>query len=99
MKVLVKEIKEVGLEINIEKAKYLPISRYHVGPRAIAMDGVTLKKIEDFKYFEGLLNERNTMVQFSGGEKKSKLLSRTSKVRIYKTIIQPVVLYGVEQWT
>ncbi|KAJ8895269.1 hypothetical protein PR048_000594 [Dryococelus australis] len=59
MKVLVKQIKEVGLEINIEKTKYLPISRcHHVGPRprAIDMDGVILKKIEDFKYLGGLLN-------------------------------------------
>ncbi|KAI5732183.1 hypothetical protein M8J77_022872 [Diaphorina citri] len=29
----------------------------------------------------------------------SKLLSRTTKLRIYKTIIQPVLLYGSEVWT
>ncbi|KAJ8879059.1 hypothetical protein PR048_019665 [Dryococelus australis] len=113
MKVLVKEIKEVGLEINIEKTKYLPISRRHnVGHRALDMDGVALEKI-DFKYLGGLLNERNIMemeiltriqvrnrYNFSKGKiLKSKLVSRTSKLRIYKTIIQPVVLYGAKLWT
>lgn len=29
----------------------------------------------------------------------SKILSRTTKIRIYKTIIQPVLLYGSEVWT
>jgi hypothetical protein len=28
----------------------------------------------------------------------SRLLSRNVKVKIYKTIIQPVVLYGCETW-
>ncbi|KAJ8887716.1 hypothetical protein PR048_013934 [Dryococelus australis] len=60
MKVLVKGIKEVGLEINIEKTKYFLISRCHnVWPGAIDMDRVALEKIEDFKYLGGLLNERN----------------------------------------
>ncbi|KAJ8879412.1 hypothetical protein PR048_020020 [Dryococelus australis] len=84
--------------MNIEKTKYLPIN---------------LKKIEDFKYLRGLLNERNIMekdilTRIQAGNRcsfsmrkmlKSKLLSRTSKLMIYKTIIQPVLLYGAELWT
>ncbi|CAG9833703.1 unnamed protein product [Diabrotica balteata] len=30
---------------------------------------------------------------------KSKSLTRTSKIRIYKTVIRPVVMYGCETWT
>jgi len=29
---------------------------------------------------------------------RSKAVSRTTKVRMYKTIIRPVVLYGSEAW-
>jgi hypothetical protein len=29
---------------------------------------------------------------------RSKAVSRTTKIRIYKTIIRPVVLYGSEAW-
>ncbi|KAJ8875829.1 hypothetical protein PR048_023730 [Dryococelus australis] len=73
--------------INIEKTKYLPISRcHHVGPRVIDMDGVTLEKMEDFKYLGGLLNERNVM--------EKEILTRIQA--IYKTIIQPVVLHVKE---
>ncbi|KAJ8869307.1 hypothetical protein PR048_030881 [Dryococelus australis] len=49
MMVLVKEIMEVELETNIEKTKYLPISRcHHVGPRGD-------------RYGWKLLKERNVM--------------------------------------
>ncbi|KAJ8883956.1 hypothetical protein PR048_015812 [Dryococelus australis] len=94
MKVLVKDIKEVGLEINIEKTKYLPINRCHnVGPSAIYMDGVAFEKMEDFKYLGGLFNERNitekeVLTRIQAGNRCSfsmgKML-KTPKLRIYKT--------------
>ncbi|CAG9833379.1 unnamed protein product [Diabrotica balteata] len=30
---------------------------------------------------------------------KSKSLTRTSKIKIYKTVIRPVLMYGCETWT
>ncbi|KAJ8880776.1 hypothetical protein PR048_017247, partial [Dryococelus australis] len=103
MKVLVKEITEVGLEINTEKTKYLPISRCrNAGPRAIDMAGVALEKID---YLGGLLNERNIMEKeiltgiHAGNRCSFSMWKITSKLRIYKTIIQSVMLYGAELWT
>jgi hypothetical protein len=38
-------------------------------------------------------------LKLQGGVLSSHLLSRNLKVKIYKTIILPVVLYGCETWS
>ncbi|KAJ4434083.1 hypothetical protein ANN_16403 [Periplaneta americana] len=45
------------------------------------------------------LAEKKLPTGKNGGPKKSSLLSKNLKVRIYKTVILPVVLYGCETWT
>jgi hypothetical protein len=45
------------------------------------------------------LNSRNACCHLVQGLLSSRLLSRKLKVKIYKTIILPVVLYGCETWS
>jgi hypothetical protein len=51
---------------------------------------VKIKKREDFISF-------SVLIRFS--LPASRLLSRNLKVKIYKTIILPVVLYGCDTWS
>jgi hypothetical protein len=69
--------------------------------------------VNNFIYFGAILNENNQM-QFKTSERirkgnrayyanakllKSKLLKRSTKMRIYLTLIRPVVAYASETWT
>ncbi|KAJ4442904.1 hypothetical protein ANN_04498 [Periplaneta americana] len=81
--ILLEASKEIGLEVNPEKTNYMIMSR----DQNIVRNGNI--KIGDLSFEE---------------VEKFKYLGATSavknlKVRIYKTVILPVVLYGCETWT
>ncbi|KAJ4428772.1 hypothetical protein ANN_25765 [Periplaneta americana] len=81
--------KEIGLEVNPEKTKYMIMSRDEniVRNGNIKIGNLSFAEVEKFKYL--------------GATKllSSSLLSRNLIFRIYKTVILPVVLYGCETWT
>jgi hypothetical protein len=114
-KALLDASKEVGLEVNREKTKYMLVSRCQkAGQRQSIM--ITNRSFEDvakFKYLETALTDQNCVQEeiksrLNSGNAcyhsvqsllSSRLLSRNVKVIIYKTIIMPVVLYGCETWS
>jgi hypothetical protein len=80
---LIDASKEAGLEINVEKTKYMLISRHqNVGQNwDIKIGNREGENVSQLKYLS------------------SYLLSKNLKIGIYKTIILPVVLYGSETWS
>jgi sorting nexin-29 len=103
--------KEVGLEVNSEKTKYMLMSHKKAGQKhSIKIMNRSFEGVAKFKYLGTTLTDENCMQE----EIKSRLnlgnacyhlvqnllsfclLSRNVKVKIYKTIILPVVLYGCE---
>lgn len=76
-------------------------------------DGVRIDAVDEFKYLGTLLNSKNKIEdeinsRIIAGNKayfanskvmKSKLISRKAKLKLYKTLIRPVVTYGAEAWT
>jgi hypothetical protein len=107
--------KEVGLEVNTDKTKYMLMSRSQkIGQKhsiKIAIrsfeDVVKLKYLgttpTDQNYLheeiKSRLNSGNACYHSVQSLLSSCLLSRNLKVKIYKTIIIPVVLYGCETWS
>ena len=105
---LIEEGKIIGLNINEDKTKYLIVSRGQYHQNSILMRDMTFEKIHNFKYLGVDVNERaNSHEEINrrmiAGNKcyfslvplfKSKLLSRRTKVGLYKTLIRPVVLYA-----
>ena len=71
------------------------------------------EKVKTFKYLGSLLTNQNsiqeeTKCRLKAGNKcyysvetllSSRLLSKNLKIKIYKTIVLPVVLYGCETWS
>jgi hypothetical protein len=107
--------KEVGLEVNPEKTKYMLMSRSQkLGQkRSIKIVNRSFEDVAKFKYVRTTLTDQNGMHEESKSTVNSGnacyhsvqsllpscLLSRNVKVKIYKTIILPVVLCGCETWS
>ncbi|PSN35187.1 hypothetical protein C0J52_22574 [Blattella germanica] len=79
MHILRSNTRELGLEVNVDKTKYM-VTRRNASCNA---NGQLMTNEENFE--ERLLS--------------SQLLSKNIKLKIYKTVILPVILYGCETWT
>ena len=109
---LVVASKEIGLEVNAEKAKYMVVSLdQNAGwNHSIKIDDKTFERVEQFNYLGTTLTNQNSIQEeitsrLNAGNAclhsvqnrlSSILLSKNIKIKIYRTIILPVVLYGWE---
>jgi ribosomal protein S2 len=106
--------KEVGLEVNSEKTKYMLMSHKKAGRKhGIKIANRSFENVAKFKYLGTTLTDQNRIhteikSRLNSGNAcyhsvqsllSSRLLSRNVEVNIYKTIILPVVLYGCETWS
>jgi len=104
--------KEIGLEVNADKTKYMIMSRDQNAGRSHSMktDSISIERVEEFKYLVTTLTNKNSIQEEIKSRLKlgnacyysvqnllsSSLLSKKLKIKIYRTIILPVVLYGCE---
>jgi hypothetical protein len=107
--------KEVGLEVNPEETKYMLMSRSQkVGQkRSIKVGNRSFEDVAKFRYLGTTLTDQNHVQEeiksrLNSGNAcyhsvqsllSSRLLSRNLKVKIYTTIILPLVLYGCDTWS
>ena len=112
---LVVAAKEIGLEVNAGKTKYMIMSRDQNAGQTHSMktDNSSFEKVDDFKYLGTTLTNQNSIQEeMKSGLKSgnacyhsvqnllsSSYLSKNLKIKIYRTIILPVVLYGCETWS
>jgi hypothetical protein len=105
--------KEVGLEVNSEKTKCMLMSRKKAGQKhGIKIANRSFEDAEKLRYLGTTLTDHNYIHEeiksrINSGNAcyhsvqsllSSRLLSRNVMVKMYKTIILPVVLYGCETW-
>jgi hypothetical protein len=106
--------KEVGLEVNSVKTKYMLVARCQKAGQknSINIANRSFEGVEKLKYLGTPLTDQNCMQEEiksrinSGNDcyhsvqslLSSRLLSKNVKVKIYKTIIMPLFLYGCEIW-
>jgi len=107
--------KETGLEVNADKSKYMVMSRDQNAGRNYSMktDNSSFERVEEFKYLGTTLTDQNSIEEeiksrLNSGNVcyhsvqnllSSSLLSKNLKIKIYRTIILPVILYGCETWS
>jgi len=82
-------------------------------PHNLKIGNKEIEGVSEFKYLGNIIennnrNDRCIRERIQTGKKayyanvdmfKSKIISRRSKLQIYKTIIMPAVIYGAETWT
>ncbi|KAI5642211.1 reverse transcriptase (RNA-dependent DNA polymerase) domain-containing protein [Phthorimaea operculella] len=113
-KTLEDEGKKVGLRISHEKTEYFHMRRRKDERRNdVSVNGVTYKGVSKFKYLGCTVTDTNqrqeeidiriqNALRCSAALHKiltSKLISRRTKIRVYKTVIRPILMYGCEAWT
>jgi hypothetical protein len=106
--------KEIGLEANTKKTKYMLISRYQSAEQNhnIKTANRSFENVATFKYLGTVtnqnliheeikrrLNSDNGCYHSVQNRLSSCLLLKTVNIRIYKTIIFPLILYGCETWS
>jgi len=112
---LVAAIREIGLEVSADKTKYMVMSRDENAGRihSVRIDNSTFGRVEEFKYLGTTLANQNSVPEEIKSRLRSgnacyhsvqnllscRLLSKNLKIKIYRTIILPVVLYGCETWS
>jgi hypothetical protein len=106
--------KEIGLEVNAEKTKYVVMSLHqNAGQNGyIQISNESFETVGQFKYLGTTLMNQNSIYEEIKSRLKSgnacyhsvlnllssSFLSKNVKIKIYRTIILLVVLYGFESW-
>jgi hypothetical protein len=102
----------IGLEVNAEKTKYTVMSRDQNAGQSHnkKVDNKSFERVEHFKYLGTTLTNGSSIhgeikSRLKSGNAcyhsvqdllSSRLLSKNIKIKIYRTVILPVVLYGCE---
>ena len=112
---LVAATREIGLEVSADKTKYMVMSRNQNAGRihSVRTDNSTFERVEEFKYLGTTSTNQNSIAEEIKSRLRSgsacyysvqnllssRLLSKNLKIKIYRAIISPVVLYGYETWS
>jgi len=112
---LVVAAEEIGLEVNAVKTEYMVMSGDRNAGRghSVKIDNSSIERVEEFKYLGTTLTDQNSIQKEIKSRLKlgnayyhsvqnllsSRLLPKNLKIKIYRIIILPVVLYGCETWS
>jgi hypothetical protein len=106
------ESMKYGLKVNVYKTKYLKCTRRQYQPKNINIENKEFEQVKSFKYLRSTVNTDNTIEEeikkrIALGNKaffvnkkmfQSELISKMAKLKLYCSVIRPVVTYACETW-
>jgi hypothetical protein len=104
--------REVGLRINDERTKYLTTKVNKNRPKYFQIEKFKFEMVQSFTYLGSLIDANNDISAeikkrillankgFYGLNRqfRSQFISIKNKIKLYKTLIRPVLAYGSETW-
>jgi hypothetical protein len=109
---LEKSARNMGLVINQEKTVYMYSGKDTISHQDLAIGNNVFKRVDSFKYLGTMVNKMNNRsVEVNArltvanraycglqNHMRSRIISRSTKTLLYKTLIRPVLTYGAETW-
>jgi len=106
------EASKFDLLINEHNRKYMMCTRKQHKENKLEIDNMSFESVQPFKYLGSTVNQNNTIEEeikerliagnkvFYANQKmfQNKLLSKKSKLKLYWTLIRPIVTYACETW-
>ena len=101
-----------GLIVNIHKTKYMKCTRRQDQLMPLNIENKEFEQVKSFKYLGSIVNTDNTMEEeikerialgnraYFANKKvfQSKLISKRAKLKLYHSVIRPIVTYSCETW-
>ena len=99
---------EVGLTINEKKTKYLKCTKIDIRIENLKINNSYIDQVQQYKYLGSIINDSNSIEEevkerIAIGTKayyanpkffKSRLVTKSSKLKLYRTVIRPIVTYA-----
>ena len=102
----------IGLSINVDKTKIMEVARAPQLQGMRNLNGMNVEAVESFKYLGMTLTSDGRMdgevsARMGAASRcyysllnlfKRRAISQTTKLRVYNTVVRPILLYGCEVW-
>jgi hypothetical protein len=103
---------EVGLTINKKKTKYLKCTNKDIRIENLNINSSYIQQVQQYKYLGSIINDSDSIEEevkdrialgtkaYYANQKffKSRLVTKSSKLKVYRTVIRPIVTYASETW-
>ena len=103
---------EVGLIINEKKPKYLKCTKKDNRIENLNINNLHIEQVHQYKYLGSIINDSNSIEEeikesvalgikaYFANQKffKSRLVTKHLKLKLYRTVIRPIVTYASETW-
>lgn len=107
---LIEAARVIGLNVNERKTKYMEITKKKTNTRTFEIEEYTFERVNSFKYLGSLLTQDNSSTaeikaRISMANRSyfglkqlfgSRFLRHKYKLKLYKTLLRPIVMYGTE---